>query len=219
MDMETANNTLKHKIDSVNDLPEGYQPNLASKWELLEAGLRPVERERKPVLFYVKRISAVAAMLLMIGGSWLIMVRKPQPAKPQANIENRLTQPALTRVAKPALSATSNEHKSKHDVRIVVKNKANVVPPSKQLPTPEIGPTPENNACKPVEEETPIQVVAVKPPHFTEVDFTEPILTNTPPAESVVKAQRFRFKLGGGNESPTQAGTAIPRGIGFKTSF
>lgn len=217
--METANNTLKQKIDSVNDFPEGYQPNLSSKWELLDAGLRSAERERKPLLFYIKRMSAIAAMLLMIGGSWLIMVRKPQPAKPQVSMTSGSTQPNLTNSVKSVSPIAVVEQKIKSDIRFGVKKKVKGVNPSQQTITPETIPTPNDEACKPAHEEIPVQIVAVKPPHFTEADFTEPIITNTPPTENVVKAQRFRFKLGGANESPTQAGTSVPKGIGFKTSF
>ncbi len=217
--METANNTLKQKIDSVNDFPEGYQPNLSSKWELLDVGLRPAERERKPLLFYIKRISAVAAMLLMIGGSWLIMVRKPQPAKPQASMLPGSIQHTLANSVKPVSPTPVVEQKIKSDLRFGVKKKVRSITQPQQATKPEVLPTPTDEACKPAQEEMPVQLVAVKPPHFTEVDFTEPIITNTPPTEHVVKAQRFRFKLGGANESPTQAGTTAPRGIGFKTSF
>ena len=67
---------IQDKINSVNDLPEGYSPNLNSKWELLQAGLKP-EQNKKPVLYYVQRASAVAAMLLLIGGSSLLIIKKP----------------------------------------------------------------------------------------------------------------------------------------------
>ena len=58
-----------------------------------------------------------------------------------------------------------------------------------------------------------------KPAHFTEVHFTDPVICNPTPTETVVKAQRFKFKLGGANHSEQQAATSAPRSIGFKTSF
>jgi hypothetical protein len=76
MVMEMRSDKIIHdKINSVNDLPEGYSPNLNSKWELLQAGLKS-EQNKKSVMYYIQRTSVVAAMLLLIGGSGLLIIKK-----------------------------------------------------------------------------------------------------------------------------------------------
>ena len=122
--MEMRSNDILHeKINAVTDLPDGYAPNLASKWELIDAAVNKVETKRKPTLFYVKRISAVAAMLLMIGGSWLMFVRKPQTAKPQAIINPSESLPnkqeSVVEVKSIQVKGSTSKHRIENNLKLI----------------------------------------------------------------------------------------------------
>lgn len=212
--METANNIIKNKIDSVTDLPEGYAPNLNSKWELLQAGLpqQPEKEQRKPVMFYMQRAAAVAAMLLMIGGSGLLLIKKPNTAKPQAQATAKPTQqlakqqvlPSAKTIQVAAVKSTQTNHKpTKTNQPIIIDS----VP---QAPSPIITPEPTPK---------PMLAQAEPLPIITEVDFTEPVLKSTTPTDVLVKAQRFKFKLGIGETQGLNATTNKPNTIGLRTSF
>ncbi len=214
--METANNIIKNKIDSVTDLPEGYVPNLNSKWELLQAGLpqQPEKKERKPVLFYIQRVAAVAAMLLMIGGSSLLLIKKTNTAKPQAQVTPTSTQP--TEKIQPVLTNTKPlEMAQVKSAQISPKptktsQQPIIIDSVQQVPSPIINPEPTPE---------PMLAQAVPMPVITEVDFTEPVLQSTTPTDVLVKAQRFKFKLGIGETQGLNATTNKPSSIGLRTSF
>ena len=59
------NKILADKLNSLQDLPAGYTPNLSAKWEIVEAGL-PAGNKRRlaPIII---RWSVAAAVLLAIG--------------------------------------------------------------------------------------------------------------------------------------------------------
>lgn len=211
-----SNKIIQDKINSVNDLPEGYSPNLNSKWELLQAGLKP-EQNKKPVLYYIQRASAVAAMLLLIGGSGLLIIKKP--TKPTAS--------NITTNNKNIVSVAPNTER------------VNAVEEKKTIPSPQ-------KTNKKVMVNAPIQLAVNTPntsidsstqkvevvnqpianttineqvattERFTEVDFTSPIITPSTPTDVLVKAQKFKFKLGVGNNNQVNnhKGTRI-----FKTEF
>lgn len=196
-----SNKIIQDKINSVNDLPEGYSPNLNSKWELLQAGLKP-EQNKKPVLYYIQRASAVAAMLLLIGGSGLLIIKKP--TKPTAS--------NITTNNKNIVSVAPNTER------------VNAVEEKKTIPSPQ-------KTNKKVMVNAPIQLAVNTPntsidsstqkvevvnqsianttvneqvattERFTEVDFTSPIITPSTPTDVLVKAQKFKFKLGVGNNN------------------
>ncbi len=54
------NKIISDKINSLQGLPDGYLPNLSSKWEIIEAGLPQRKREVIPLLI---RWSVAAAIL------------------------------------------------------------------------------------------------------------------------------------------------------------
>ena len=213
--METANNIIKNKIDSVTDLPEGYTPNLNSKWELLQAGLpqQPEKKQRKPVMFYMQRAAAVAAMLLMIGGSGLLLIKKPNTAKPHAQATAKPDQQLAKQQVLPSaktiqVAAVKSTHVENKPTKI---NQQPIIIDSViQAPSPIITPEPTPQ---------PMLAQAEPLPIITEVDFTEPVLKSTTPTDVLVKAQRFKFKLGIGETQGLNAATNKPNTIGLRTSF
>lgn len=196
-----SNKIIQDKINSVNDLPEGYSPNLNSKWELLQAGLKP-EQNKKPVLYYIQRASAVAAMLLLIGGSGLLIIKKP--TKPTAS--------NITTNNKNIVSVAPNTER----VNAVEEKKAIPSSPKTTKKVMVNAPiqlavnTPNTSIDSSIQKvevvnqstvNTTINEQVATTERFTEVDFTSPIITPSTPTDVLVKAQKFKFKLGVGNNN------------------
>ena len=192
---------IQDKINSVNDLPEGYSPNLNSKWELLQAGLKP-EQNKKPVLYYIQRASAVAAMLLVIGGSGLLIIKKPTKPSvsniitntnsyvtvaPKVEIVNTIEEQKTT----PSTSKTTKKVMANVPIKLVVNNQNISIDSSTQK---------VEAVTQPIVNTTINEQVA-STERFTEVDFTSPIITPSTPTDVLVKAQKFKFKLGVGNNN------------------
>lgn len=211
-----SNKIIQDKINSVNDLPEGYSPNLNSKWELLQAGLKP-EQNKKPVLYYIQRASAVAAMLLLIGGSGLLIIKKP--TKPTAsniptnnnNIVNVAYNLETVNVVEEKKTIASHPKTTKKvmvnaPIQLAVNNQNVIVDTITQK---------VEVVNQPIANTTINEQVATTE-RFTEVDFTSPIITPSTPTDVLVKAQKFKFKLGVGNNNQVNnhKGTRI-----FKTEF
>jgi hypothetical protein len=46
MDTKHVDNIIKNKIESIDDLPDGYEPDLDSKWETIRIGIHQPKRKR-----------------------------------------------------------------------------------------------------------------------------------------------------------------------------
>jgi hypothetical protein len=210
---------IQDKINSVNDLPEGYSPNLNSKWELLQAGLKP-EQNKKPVLYYIQRASAVAAMLLVIGGSGLLIIKKPTKPSvsniitntnsyvtvaPKVEIVNTIEEQKTT----PSTSKTTKKVMANVPIKLVVNNQNISIDSSTQK---------VEAVTQPIVNTTINEQVA-STERFTEVDFTSPIITPSTPTDVLVKAQKFKFKLGVGNNFQVNNHTEFTPVIRIKTGF
>lgn len=194
---------IQEKINSVNDLPDGYAPNLNSKWELLQAGLKPVQNKR-PLLYYIQRASAVAAMLLLIGGSGLLIIKKP--TKPTASSVKTATSNGIAAAphAKPIHQV--KEEKAvvtpNHKIKNTDVNKASVAVATNPVKTTiNKVEQPVSEVAQPTIDHAPKELVAAVTERFAEVDFTTPVLAPNVPTDVLVKAQKFKFKLGVGNNN------------------
>src|SRR5687767_12588056 len=108
MDM-LENKKIREKINALDELPETYHPNIASKWSLLEAGLNGNDN-RKIIVW--KRIS-VAAVLVMLAGSTFVLINY----KEDSQVSEKST------VIKPGkkLSEQQSITKIKDDLQLVKK--------------------------------------------------------------------------------------------------
>ena len=196
-----SNKIIQQKIDSVNSLPEGYSPNLNNKWEILAAGLAP---KKKPFFLYFNKISAVAAILLLIGGVSLFFIKtikRNDAAKPVVSI----TKP----VKKGILVSKTIETECP---KLVANSYRNATTFYRLVRTP----TEDKKAIEIIQNESikkdsfillekPTIILAEATPkktkRFTEIDFNEPIIQEKIIPTNMAFNQRFSFKIGASMQS------------------
>lgn len=202
------NRSLQQKLDSLDELPVGYEPNLNSKWEVLETALHG-KTQRKSILIALKPWLRVAAMLLLIGGAGLLLIKKPTTKT--ANVVPMVSPIPQVMDDKPELVQS---HLTPKPTKYVVQKRNNIVE-KREEQTQVVTLAKDSVIINTAEVAAEIAAIAAKPNKFTEVDFTEPanVQTNN---EAMVKAQKFRFKLGFGNTEQVGATKSIPL---FKTGF
>lgn len=202
---------IKQKINSVTELPAGYNPNLQSKWELLQAGLEP--RKKRSLLFYVSG-AAVAAMLLMIGGAGLYYIKLSalnkaekktviaMPVKKEPLIKDSIQPHQLVEVKQK----TKRTYLQKQNVQVQIKAVQDTMmeAPHHELPM--------------VITEEAIAAQPVRRKRFTEIDFSEPVITDKQPSEAFIASQRFKFKIGFGTSS-NAAAAENPSILGLKKNL
>lgn len=201
--METhSDKIIQQKIDSVHSLPEGYSPNLNNKWEILAAGLQP---KKKLVFLYFNKISAIAAMLLLIGVISIFLIKsfkKNDVIKPIIVQLKPIEKPlAHTIVTNPKLINSCPRLASSKTLYRLVRT-----------------PTEDNKQIEIVQIETikkdsfillekPIFALAQATPkktkRFTEIDFNEPIKQEITPPTNMAFNQRFSFKIGASMQNNT----------------
>lgn len=201
-------NIIKQKIDSINSLPPNYEPNLESKWELLEAGLKP--NKSKPFLFWFNRIGAAAAVLLLFGGIGMYGIKVIQ--------SNGVKKPVVAQVKRNF----KKENLTQVDKETGIKINAKTISPKQQKNT-------KVKSTKIIEELAPLLVLknevidtlsvpvfikenrivetVKKQKRFTEIDFGETIITK-PLEMKVANIQNFKFKIGTILPNKTLTGTS-----------
>lgn len=207
-----SNNIIKGKIDSVDTLPEGYTPNLSNKWELLEAGLVK-QKEKKPLLLYIRQTASVAALLLLFGGVGLFLIKQVQtpPAAKPATSFNTGKQADKKEAVQPKMVAqntsTQAPQKSKHPKTAMINTKP-------ALQAEEITEEPLMAFIDSPKVLTTVAVdqIPAKAKRFTEIDFNEPIVSVKTSMENVVASQKFKFKIGFSAQSNTASSASPNRG-------
>jgi hypothetical protein len=185
-----SNKIIKQKIDSVNSLPQNYEPNLESKWELLEASLK--SNKSKPFIFGFNRIGSAAAVLLLFGGIGIYVIRVIKPANLKKPATAQVQRIEKEDYAKPSLKKDSMAN-AKQDVIVKPKSLKKITEAEPLMIT-------ENKHI-----DTPIISVAIaenmviesvkKYKRFTEIDFEEPLLKK-PLEIKVASIQNLKFKIG-----------------------
>ena len=207
--------TIKEKIESLTDLPVGFTPNLASKWEVLENGLKP---EKKPLVFAWRKYLSMAASLLFIGGAGLLLIK------------NINTKPPLANAVKQEIKLPpTNLQVAKAPIKINKKRLDNVRSKKVVSPQPVLLPQADTAAPEPVFVEQPIvptEAIAVaeptlakKPKRFEEVDFNTPVIGTTVPTQTYVESQKFRFRIGFGGGTKTVSSQSKQPAVSLSTAF
>jgi cytoskeletal protein RodZ len=202
--METREHELiRQKIEAVTGLPEGYAPNLDSKWELLEAGLNP--RRKKRPLVWISVVSS-AAVLLMVSTLVMMNMQQQLPVREQGAVTVKEVAGTLNTEQRPV---EKQEEKQKERPR---RHKHMPVPVKEENTELVITASKPENITGEAPQET-IAVVTQKVPRFVEMDFNEPVINNEVPSEAVIASQRFRFRVGLGGQSSTMAPASEDRAL------
>lgn len=197
-------NIFKQKIDSINSLPSNYEPNLESKWELLEASLKP--NKKKPFIYWFNKIGAVAAVVLLFGaiGIYGVKIIKPtnvkKPGTAQVYTIEKEKYAANTNIKNKILPVVTHQKviAKQKKVNVTTEQKPPLLTESKPVDTPIISVTLAENK----EEET-----VKKQKRFTEIDFGETVVTK-PLEIKVASTQNIKFKIGATLPNKTLTGTA-----------
>ncbi|MES2780358.1 MAG: hypothetical protein V4651_10725 [Bacteroidota bacterium] len=192
------NNIVQKKLNSLDTLPDGYTPNLESKWSMLEAGLEGNKKTASPW----KPIYA-AALILFLGGAALLLQQikqrhvitadhvHVQPAIPSHKISPKVTTPIL------------------HPITTVVKDTETkpAVKQSKLVVTiPETPTTIWKVSEEIVEQPQEIQTYAatlpkIKKQQFIEIDFSDVPIVHQQNTEPSFAFRPFKFGLGQQNNT------------------
>ncbi len=212
--METAGEQIiKEKIDGLTDFPDGYTPNLASKWEVLENGLKP---KRRPLMLLWSNYVSIAATLLFIGGATLLLIKQTSH-KPTAQSAIVVQPKRKVNVIKaPILSEPTKAKpiyaKSSHPKRVSAEqglpqadtSKNNIMPHEQPLEPAVV-----------VVETTP----AKKPRRFEEIDFNNPVIGTSVPTQTYVESQKFRFRIGFGGGTKAVSSQSSQPAVSLSTAF
>jgi hypothetical protein len=188
--METDNNyILKQKIDLIDTLPINYEPNLESKWELMEASLKP--HKRKSFLYIFNRIAGIAALLLLLGGISIYGIKsiKNQHENTKIITAKKSVLPSKNYAFIPKL--TNNKSKKIKTTRLFVKSKLvktnnTLLEVKNQFMDTKILDTNERLVI----------VIPEKQKRFTEIDFGEPTLS-AQNGITIPNNPNLKFKIGG----------------------
>lgn len=184
------NNIIENKINSLGTLPEGYTPNLDSKWSMLEAGLQG--NSRSP---FIWKPFAAAAILLLLGGSILLMQQIKQKSLLKADYikldeQVKRVPSTITHAILPAkqhsvaLKQHANPPKAQQDKRIISE------------PTPAVVGQEPAALVQSQEASQPIATAAApkkKQPHFVEIDFNNPPISSKQYDEPFLAFRAFKF--------------------------
>lgn len=187
---------IRDRLNALDTLPEGYMPNLASKWSVLEAGLE--NKRKKPVIIW--KYVAAAAMLLMIGGASLLLIRPAKPVADKVSDTNKtIVAPGISDNKTPQSIATTAVKKE------IIRSQKKHRPAVKKAEQPQlvaIASVDTNNTITQPQEPLAVVPVKTKKPRFTEIDFDDNPTEKL--SEPVMAAQKFRFKVNfGGSVSGT----------------
>lgn len=202
----SENKLIADKLESLDCLPEGYHPDMDSKWALLEETMN----ERESAGFRVNKIwmNVAACLLILVASIWLLIYMQ----RPITITVNQQHSPSKTKVIQNTPSPDFAE-KAKH-ARAVKYHPKDPVQNEKHVPqsgneivfVPEVLPLSKDSVIH--EPEKIIQLVLtekipVKPKkqRYVQVDFDDPLNTVYIPVNKSNFAQPFRIKLGIGNPS------------------
>ena len=162
---QRENELIRHKIESLTQLPTGYQPDLNSKWDLLEAAL-PLSEQKPKRRFFIWRVAA--AIVIPIAAVLIWNTRQPATdtrVAVQPLIQSTTDSGALLPPAQPAKQLPVPELQAANHGRFG-KNGAR-----RQLPTVT---KPENTVFQPSE---PVPLIASVPADSAVTTFAEPSVT------------------------------------------
>ena len=207
-------NIIAGKLAELNTLPEGYEPNLDSKWALLEAGINKRDTVDKRFMYLWMSIAA-SLFIVCVLGIWSYM-------QPKRVIVQKKVQPKIQFSIQQELTASSDRSKKEihvwHKVHVLSVHQFSSVQKSTQLKAELPLVTAEAlSSCKDsvsVIQESAVVISAtlnsplkIKKPRYVQVDFNTPIIDKPQPSEEIAFSGTLHIKFHIGTSVNTESGT------------
>lgn len=214
-------NYMASQLNSLDSLPDGYQVNISSKWEMIEMGM---EQKKKRFPFYWM-MAAAACLVLIAGIGYFSMNDKKatvlvidSPKKQGPGVQKQL--PLSNGKAQPQMDMAKAERKQVP----VPSQKTTVVEPTLSINTIDSTFTKQATAkLEPILQEKPVEAntatdsiaIAVSPiikknkPRYFQMDFGEGTPNDAVQKTASNKILQFKFSSkaqGDGLLSPTKTG-------------
>ncbi|MEO8150250.1 MAG: hypothetical protein ABI723_21630 [Bacteroidia bacterium] len=204
MDKQT-DKQIADKINSLDTLPQGYAPDLESKWELLQLA----DKKEKPavILFLTNRWLAAAACLLLFctAGLWWLMqpvikTTSPIAIKKTEHVKNISSTHKVTVTENP-IKIFPAIKSAKHKDKSIIEKQPGLIHDENLIATaitPPLGPgltivKEEILHQEPVADEPESKA---KKQRYVQMDFDDNIIQ---PGERNISAQSVRFRFSFGN--------------------
>lgn len=203
MDRQT-DKQIADKINSLDSLPQGYAPDLDSKWELLQ--LADKKKKSAVILLLTNRWFALAACLLLAftaGIIWLVQpVIKSTTPKPVAE---KIIHPTVKSAPHKNETVIETSKKKSKDLKSAKPKNKIIIEPNIELVQLKNSATTTNDTAN-NNQLVNQEVLAIQPPvkakkqRYVQMDFEDSIVQ---PGEKNVSAQavRFRFSIGNTNKN------------------
>lgn len=188
--MELDNQYIKQQIDSVTEFPDGYTPNLETKWEILATSIQEQKKQKATLLLWGK-ISAAASVLIIMG---LCLRLFTQQGPIESKIASQLNTDSKIQQILPSPVKVEKEIKPINKVR-----KRTAVIPIEEIVNDQVAFTYQTIDTNQVKAVNPAIVLPIKATakmdRNVEIDFFEPAISVHTSSETIVKAIQFKFTL------------------------
>jgi hypothetical protein len=195
------------KINNLESLPDGYTPNLESKFGLMNAG-RYERKKRRGIIWYCSMAAAAAVLLFFAGGYWFKKESLPVPGSATTvNTEVAVKQTkALPANAVAHTDAITSSYKSNSNKRQFPIPQSPITHPQSQQPIAFITDSVQKENTPAVIQEltapaqpATVTIAATQPApatkrRYTQVDFNDNI-SNDKLANKTWSATGSRFKI------------------------
>ncbi len=186
-----GDNIIAEKLNELNSLPESYQPNIDSKWQIIEESLNESGKERK---FYFRNLIRIAAIFLIVFISVAIWMMNKTERK--SNEKNSLAGNYEIKSPSIILNSLVANKNEKHQNRKQINPQENIfVNAVDEVPVNISGNIAETKLV--VNEEHSVSVVKKKR-RYVQVDFNDPVTTLV---SNNKMNQTFSVKVGIGKAS------------------
>ncbi len=200
---------IAKKLATLNTLPEGYEPNLQSKWELLEGSMNRGKNSTKRIVYVWMSIAASFFIVLLLGTEHYFTksnnVLVEQKALPRPNppvIRSQLTQ--SEKIQPLVVSSVHVSDKRMTKVTNQPLPTATPVVEKNQESTQE-----EDSLIRPILEPVKTTLSAQLDPlkkvrqRYVQVDFGEPVKQTVETQEQMASAVDLHVRIFNGEESNT----------------
>ena len=199
------NKIIQEKISSLDVLPQGYEPSLVNKWELIEAGLEG-KKKKRPVFYW-----SVAAALLFTTGLWWMQVKFPATNSTMAvntNTGKKMVS-AIKEIPVQQVNKEANRQGQKAKGRIKKTKAEQIIPILTDDKNGEV-----QTLAKPVlQEENKVEKIVAVPikkskPKMMELDFNDTLTAQTWVVAGNSTKAKFKIGIGSMAKSSKGNGTA-----------